>query len=249
MPSAVQVAYGELVEFDHTPVPDGTCVLMDWRGIDRADPSFGYVLSHGDGLFVQETSLARRPALPVAVLRARLDERLARYGGRVVRRREHEVVRIPMDLAVPDRDQRIVGLGAAAALVHPATGYSFAATLRSAPRVALALVAGLDRGGPVMASHDAWTALWSDARIHARALEQFGLERVLHMDQRAVRAFFAAFFRLEPAARATYMSGEATRAEIAGVMGSLFWHAPPRTKLRLASANPAALWRARQRST
>ncbi len=243
-PSALQTAYGIVAEFDRSPLPDGTCTLMDWRGPDRASPSFSYVLPIDGRWLVEETSLAGRPGLSFDELERRLHDRLRADDLRIVATHAVERVSFPMDLPLPRRDQRTIGLGATAALVHPATGYSVAASLRAAPRIAAAIAERieLDGGLDAVAQH-VWQAMWTDDRVKARRLESYGLERVLTMDQRDLRAFFDAFFALGPQNASIYLGGEASSSELAAVMWKVFRHVPARLQRRLATGNPLALAR------
>lgn len=244
-PGAFQVAYGIIADFDRNPLPEHTCTLMDWRGPDRSVPSFAYTLPIGGQWLVEETTLASRPALSFAELERRLYDRLRADG--LVATKIHAVERVsfPMDVPLPRRTQRTIGLGAAASLVHPATGYSVAASLRSAPTIASAIASQLDRPNLDLdkAALQVWKSLWSDDRVKARRLETYGLERVLTMDQRDVRSFFDSFFRLSPKIAASYLGGEAGSAEMASVMWKVFRNAGPRLQRRLVTGNPLTLAR------
>ena len=242
---AYQVAYGIVAEFATDPLPENVCTFMDWRGPDRATPSFAYTLPIDGRWLVEETSLASRPALAVDELERRLYERLRADGLVVTKVHAEERVSFPMDLPLPYRDQRVIGLGAAASLVHPATGYSVGASLRVAPRLAATLAAELGRSDatPERAARAAWKTVWPDDRIKARRLEAYGLERVLTMDQSDARAFFDSFFRLPPKTAATYLGGEAGSAEMAAVMWKVFRNVSPRLQRRLATGNPLSLAR------
>ena len=242
----LQTAYGIVAELGGGALEDDVCTLMDWTGPDRADPTFAYLLPFDDAWLVEETSLAQGGGLSMAELEVRLYARLKLAGLTVRRVRAVEHVSFPMDVPLPDLGQRVVGLGAAAALVHPATGYSVAASLRAAPRIANALsdVLGSPNGGPVAAAAAAWQVLWPTDRLRARALETYGLERVRSMDQRTIREFFDAFFGLPAHDTSRYLSGEAAASEVAGVMWRVFRRASPRLRRRLASGNPLALARA-----
>ena len=96
---------------------------MDWRP-DHGEsgwPTFLYAVPLGGGaVLLEETSLARRPGLPQPVLRRRLHARLARHGIAAPTDAPVERVRFPVDRprhATPG----VLGFGAAAPLVHPAT--------------------------------------------------------------------------------------------------------------------------------
>lgn len=242
---AYQVAYGIVADFASDPLPENTCTFMDWRGPDRAVPSFAYTLPIDGRWLVEETSLASRPALTVDELEHRLHDRLRADGLVVTKVHSVERVSFPMDVPLPDRDQRVVGLGAAASLVHPATGYSVGASLRMAPRIAATLVTEVARPGasPQNAAAAAWKTIWSDDRVKARRLEAYGLERVLTMSQADARSFFDSFFQLSPTTAATYLGGEASSSEMAAVMWKVFRSVPPKLQRRLASGNPLSLAR------
>jgi lycopene cyclase-like protein len=244
-PEAFQVAYGIIADFEKPPLPENTCTLMDWRGPNRPIPSFAYTLPIGDHWLVEETALASRPALSFDELERRLHDRLRADGLAVTRIHDVERVSFPMDVPLPHRTQRTIGLGAAASLVHPATGYSVAASLRSAPRIAATIAEYLGSANTDLdrVSRAVWQTQWSDDRVKARRLESYGLERVLTMDQRDIRSFFDSFFQLSPKIAATYLGGEAGSADMASVMWKVFRNAGPRLQRRLATGNPLTLAR------
>ena len=132
-------------------------------------------------------------------------------------------------------EQPAAATGAAASLVHPATGYSVAAGLRVAPVVAAVIRAHLDRpAGPALLSEAAWRAVWPPDRRRARRLEQFGLMRLLAMPAGDVRAFFDAFFSLPAERWSPYLSGTASASHVARTMAALFRVAPWSVRRRLA---------------
>ena len=240
---AVQTAFGRVVRAHNVPFDQGTCVLMDWRGPGRRDPSFLYALPFGGGEWLfEETSLARRGGMDHDELRRRLQERLDSLGVEIVEERRTEEVRFPMDVPLPRAGQRVVGVGAAASLVHPATGYSVGASLRAAGPLARVVSASL--GLPVEeAAARCWTSLWDDDRRKARRLETFGLGRLLTMDQRDTQAFFETFFDLPTSQTAVYLGGEAGPQALRKVMWDLFRRAPGRLQIRLVAGNPLPLVR------
>ncbi len=244
-PAAFQVAYGIIADFARPPLAENTCTLMDWRGPARSVPSFAYTLPIDGSWLVEETVLASRPAVSFDELERRLHDRLRADGLAPTTIHAVERVAFPMDVPLPHRTQRTVGLGAAASLVHPATGYSVAASLRSAPRIASVVASRL--GSPNVdldtLAHAAWKSHWSEDRVKARRLEAYGLERVITMNQQELRSFFDSFFRLTTDVAATYLSGEAGSAEMASVMWKVFRNAGPRMQRRLATGNPLTLAR------
>ncbi len=149
-----------------------------------------------------------------------------------------ERVRFRMDVPMPVVPQPVLATGAAAALVHPATGYSVAASLRAAGLLADAIASGGGAGA-------AWRTLWPRHRIRARQLESFGLERVLTMDQATLRSFFQVFFSLPADDVAAYLSGNADPGRVAAVMWRTFVAAPLPLRVALSVGDLRSLlaWR------
>jgi Lycopene cyclase protein len=68
---------------------------------------------------------------------------------------------IPVGGPMPRRDQPLTAFGAAANLVHPATGYSITRMLEESGPLADAMVGVLRQGLPVAeSSAEVWDALW-----------------------------------------------------------------------------------------
>jgi lycopene beta-cyclase len=241
----LQTAFGRIVTASNVPFGVSTCVLMDWRGEQRRDASFLYALPYGDGRWLfEETSLGRRGGLSQRELETRLQTRLDALG--IVIEEEHEIesVSFQMDTGLPTKGQRIVPIGAAAALVHPATGYSVAASLRAAVQLTDVTANGLaGHTDPATIALECFDSLWPEDRRKARGLETYGLERLLTMDQIDTRAFFDTFFSLSPKQMAVYLGGNASTKELSAVMWSLFRKAPRRLQQRLATGNPLTLAR------
>jgi len=246
---AAQVAHGVVAQA-RVPPEVGSCVLMDWRAAGGPDgpPSFLYALDLGaDGWLLEETSLAADPPVDRTLLAARLDARLAGLGVAVEQVHHEEHVHIPMG-APPPRVQRVVGIGAAGGLVHPATGYSVAASLRSAPALARAIADAIARRAtPEAVAAAGWQALWPAGRRRSRALEGYGLGALLRFGQEDAQAFFDAFFDLDPEAWSGYLAGTLPPAEVASVMGRLFAAVPWGVRRRLAAGDPRELGRGLRR--
>jgi lycopene beta-cyclase len=118
--------------------------------------------------------------------------------------------------------------------VHPATGYSVAAGLRAAPRLAAAVRRALDAGDePDRLAAAAWSAVWPAARRRARRLEQVGLSRLLAMGPDDVRAFFDGFFGLPVERWAPYLSGSGSTREVVRAMAAVFRASPGHVRRRL----------------
>jgi lycopene beta-cyclase len=225
--AAEQTAFGLVVPAElATPVVgDGEALFMDWRpapGVRPDDwPTFLYAVPLGRGrVLLEETSLARRPGLPIEVLAGRLDARLTGHGIAVPADAEREVVRFRLD--VPrHRAPGVLGFGAAAPLTHPATGYQLATALREAPRVARAL-AGHWTDGPDAALASARRVLWPPAARVTHVLRRRALESLLRMPVARVPEFFEGFFALPATARDDFLDGRTRPLGTVAAMASLF---------------------------
>lgn len=221
---AWQTAFGVFAEVDEHPWAPGEMVLMDFRSIsDPLDkPTFLYAMPTDDRrVFLEETSLACAPAVPVEVLEKRLTIRLAELGIRVRKIHEVERCRIPMNPLQPHMPQAIVGFGAAGGLIHPATGYSVTRSLQSAPALARALVGGLSQGGPGRASTLAWDAVQPASLRRSHRLALAGLEALLGLEGAQLGTFMDAFFAMPQRHWSAYLSGTATPGALTGAMFSL----------------------------
>ncbi|GAA1831335.1 hypothetical protein GCM10009836_06590 [Pseudonocardia ailaonensis] len=101
-PAAEQTAYGIVVDEGTASavVEPGSALFMDWRRDHGRPgwPSFLYAVPLGEGeVLLEETSLARRPGLPLPELRERLHARLAHHGITVPEGAREERVRFPVD--------------------------------------------------------------------------------------------------------------------------------------------------------
>lgn len=217
--TAFQTAWGLLVETDGHPWDPAEATWMDLRGL-QTPASFLYALPRDERtVFVEETSLAARPAMPLPTLAARLDARLAGLGVRVRRVLAEERCVIPLDRPVP----RGLAFGVAGAMVHPATGYLLARVLASAPDVARGILAGR---GP--------QALSAARGGGAHALHRLGLEVLLRADGPGTTAFFESFFAAPASVRDGFLDPRATTVRTALAMGRLFVGAPGRVRKDLA---------------
>lgn len=113
---------------------------------------------------------------------------------------------IPVGGSLPNTEQRNLAFGAAASMVHPATGYSVVRSLSEAPNYASAIAYILkhdhSRGrltheqSNENISMQAWNTLWPQERKRQRAFFLFGLALILQLDIEGIRTFFRTFFRL-----------------------------------------------------
>ncbi|MCW2584195.1 MAG: hypothetical protein JWQ53_2985 [Klenkia sp.] len=216
-------------------VPAGSALLMDWAALrDRADPqppAFLYGMGLDDGsTLLEATSLAARPPVPLPQLRDRLHAHLAAHGLRTVG--DPERVSIPLD--APAARTGAAPVGAAAGLVHPATGYSVATSLRLGPVVADAVLRG--------ASATELRALVRSRRRRATlALLGLGRDVLIGLDEAQTDAFFRAFFTLPPRAWAAYLDVGSSPAAVAASMARVATALPPSGRRTLFAGVARAL--------
>jgi lycopene beta-cyclase len=212
----------------------GDALFMDWRA-DHGEagwPTFLYAVPLGGGqVLVEETSLARRPGLPLSVLRRRLHARLAHHGVRIPESARSEKVSFPLDQP-RHHGTDALGFGAAAPLIHPATGFSVAASLHLAPKVAAVLAAHLP-DDPDAALAAAGHAVWPRAARAIHGFRLIGLEALLQMPSADVPSFFETFFSLPEAHRWTYLTARDDVRGTAVAMGHLFRLADGRLRRHL----------------
>jgi lycopene beta-cyclase len=231
---AWQSAYGVRATFDRPVLAKGSGTLMDWSG---PHGTFLYGMDLGDGtVFVEETELAARPAHSVDALHRILDQRLdgALEGATV-----HGVERVefPMNLPLPPPG-RAAAIGAAAAMVNPATGYSIARSLRAAPALAAAVVDALRvrRVAPHELADIAWRTVWPNQRRRSHRLYSAGLEAIMAMDAGERRRFFDAFFDLPVEVWAPFTRGDQAPRELLATMWQLFGECPADVRRKLTVA-------------
>lgn len=223
---AHQTAVGVIVrDVDAEPLrPHGTAVFMNWRQAPDTRggwPTFLYGIPVSAGqVLLEETSLARRPALPLAQLRRRLHGRLAEAGVAIPDDAFEERVRFPVDDPLP-KPSRVIPFGATAGLIHPASGFSVAASLRLAPWVAGAIAAGLP-AGPSAAARAAWSILWPSSSLAAHEMRRRALGALLSLPPDEVPAFFEQFFGLDERHRRAFLSPVPEPSSTVTAMASMF---------------------------
>jgi lycopene cyclase-like protein len=235
-PVAGQAAYGIVGRFSAPPVDPGQFVLMDYRcdHLSEAErrcgpPTFLYAMDFGEGVFfAEETSLALAPAVPYDVLKDRLLRRLALRGITVEQVQHEEFCLFPMNLPLPDLQQRVVGFGGSASMVHPASGYMVGSLLRRAPTLAEAIAAGLQdpqvRGQQLAVQ--AWQALWPLELQRKHALYRFGLEKLMRFSDPQLRAHFRTFFGLPQEQWYGFLTNTLSLPQLIAAMVRLFVVAP-----------------------
>lgn len=218
-PPGFQIAYGALVEVDESKSPNLSMIgpydkeamtLFDYRtdhfdGDESATikatkaPTFMYAMPLQDNkIFFEETSLVARPAVSFQECKDRCFRRLKHLGIEVTNVEEEEYCYIPMGGALPARDQRILGFGGAAAMVHPSTGFHICRALMGATDAAKAIQDELALEKPNLdrAVASAYNVLWSQGNIRQRNFATFGGEFLMKQDVIGLRGFFDGFFKL-----------------------------------------------------
>ncbi|ONK76563.1 uncharacterized protein A4U43_C03F29620 [Asparagus officinalis] len=212
---SVQTAYGVEVEVENNPYDPSLMVFMDYRDFvkekelcpEEKYPTFLYVMPMSSTrVFFEETCLASRHAMPFDLLKKKLMSRLKAMGVRVLKVYEEEWSYIPVGGSLPNTQQKNLAFGAAASMVHPATGYSVVRSLSEAPRYASTIANILKKSDQsrqnilVTSAQNpsmlAWTTLWPQERKRQRAFFLFGLALIIQMDIDGIRTFFQTFFRL-----------------------------------------------------
>lgn len=245
-----QWAVGLVARFAPPPVPTGGAVLMDWRQYrgrvddDRVPPSFGYVLDRGDGTHLVEETVLAGPRVPgvMRVLRSRLAGRLAAAGWRPVEGIAEELVAIPLDIGPRAARGPVLPVGVAAGLVHPASGYSVTAALRTAPAVADAVATALadpatDAAGVAAAGS---AALWTPDIRRAHHLLARGVRSTLGLDATGTAGFYDTFFTLPTKVWSGYLAQPPASAGVVQAMARMFLALPPADARRLVRRWSAA---------
>ncbi|CRK56378.1 putative lycopene cyclase [Alloactinosynnema sp. L-07] len=214
-PRAEQTAFGVIVPAASF-VPAGEAVFMDHWATVGGLATFLYAVPLPDGrVLLEETSLAARPGVPRAVLRDRLAARGVDMTGPV------EWVRFALDVPPPWRGDA-VAFGAAAGMIHPATGYSLGDAFALAPRVAAA-IADAPRGKAGVAARQ---AVWSPRAQVVHRLRSRGLRTLLALPADRHPQFFESFFTLPSELRDAYLTGREDVRGTAAAMAAVFRAVP-----------------------
>lgn len=198
--------------------------------------TFLYAFPRGPGeVFLEETSLVRRGGLPEAELERRLRARLAARGIAVREVLEVERCRIATDLPLPDLDQPLLAFGAAASMVHPATGFQLARALRTADPVAEALQSAWSQG-PRAAVRSAWRAIWPADAVARHRLYTFGARALAGLGEDETRAFLSRFFALGPSVWADWLGDRLSTPGLVWAMTRFFVGLRPGLAVRVPVA-------------
>jgi lycopene beta-cyclase len=233
---AFQTAYGIVGHFSAPPVDPQQFVHQDFRSehlsaTERATepPTFLYAMDFGnDVYFVEETSLAMAPPVSFELLERRLHQRLAARGVSVTEVHEVERCIFPMTLPLPDLHQPVAAFGAAASMVHPASGYMVGAMLRRSPGLAQAIATALQdpQAEPAAIARVAWQELWNPDRLRKYYLYRFGLEKLMRFDEALLKQHLDTFFSLPQSQWAGFLADRLSTPELVAAMVRLFAIAP-----------------------
>lgn len=247
VPTGVQSAYGLWLQVSPAVASSASVSstapemsLMDYRGTQsEACPSFLYSMRESETrLFVQETVLVQRTPISLELLRTRLFSRLRRMGISTEHILAEERCVIPMGVAIPNRlpRPRVLPFGAAAGLIHPATGYQLTRALHRSGELARDLARADAEGG---SAHDlaktGYARLWNDERRRAFEMYRLGAGILMDLDGRAMQRFVRAFFALEKQTWFRFMEGQLGAPEILDAMWKVFRNAPGGLRLKLLS--------------
>lgn len=231
-----QSAYGLWIRVEKQPFGPEQMVLMDYRDPGHGKfPSFLYALAEGeDRLFVQETVLVHPRPIDMGELRETLLARLAQLGIRPAEILGEERCVIPMGAEIPVSLERpgILPFGAAAGLVHPATGYQLTRALGLCDTIACVLRENAERG-PTEAAEAAYSALWPYEERVAWELYRQGAGVISEFNRASMQSFVSSFFSLQSEHWLGFMEGKLTHLKILDAMWRVFKRADSRLRLGL----------------
>ncbi|MGU3433188.1 lycopene cyclase family protein [Actinomycetes bacterium M1A6_2h] len=225
-----QTAYGIVVSPDiaRRVSDDAPAWIMDWRDDNGTDgsslPSFLYVVPLSENrILLEETCLIGSPALDFAELRSRLTVRLSGRGYEVTG--DEPVERVRFAVRPPPGDASgVLRFGARGGLMHPATGYSVAASLSLADSMATDIAGGrIPRVG-------------SRRSAAVSKLRSLGSSALTGLPHDSVATFFDAFFDLPIERQRAYLSGRDDLVGVGVAMASLFGGIDTSSRLAIARA-------------
>ena len=243
---AQQAAYGIVGKFSSPPVNKNQFVLMDFRSDHLSKnellepPSFLYAMDLGNDIFfVEETSLAKYPALTKDFLKRRLLNRLQKKGIFIQDILHEENCLFPMNLPLPFKNQSILAFGGAASMVHPASGYMVGSLLRRAPLLAKKLKIYLENKelSSIELARKGWDILWPYELIQRHRLYQYGLKRLMSFDEKMLRGFFLNFFKLSTKEWSGFLTNTLPLPKLIYVMSKMFMNSPLKIKLGMLKMN------------
>ena len=152
-----------------------------------------------------------------------------------------------MNLPLPDFNQRVVGFGGSASMVHPATGYMVGAVLRRAPIMAEAISTALtsSQTTPSQLSQLGWRALWPSSRVRKHHIYNFGLEVLMKSDNPQLCRLLNTFFQLPTSQWGGFLTDGHSTPALITAMVNMFGKAPNSLRgdlIRAVSTDGVLLW-------
>ena len=149
---------------------------------------------------------------------------------------EEEWSYIPTGGPLPLPNQPLTAFGAAANLVHPATGYSIARSLREAPAMARAIADALEeQPTAAAAARFVWDALWTQERRRQGSFHLFGMELLCQLDVANTADFFTTFFKLPQTYWRGFLSSKLSSTDLLAFAMVTFFLAPVNIKAKLVA--------------
>jgi lycopene cyclase-like protein len=146
---------------------------------------------------------------------------------------------IPVGGPLPLADQPVTAFGAAANMVHPATGFSITRSFNDAGPLADEIAATL--ADPACASVPAaaarvWRKLWPLEKRTQASFNVFGMELLCSLDLPGTNAFFHTFFNLPRFFWHGYLACKLSSLQLIGFALTTFFQARrPRASMRCNS--------------
>ena len=225
---AYQLAYGQHIRCSlqdiqhHWDLCTDSFVFMDFRNkkFQQNIPTFLYVLPIAkDQIFIEETILTTKKQINQNALQLSLAEKRKELGlfGVVV---QEEFCKIKMGSMVPNLNQRVLGFGVAAGLVHPVTGYQISRSINLAPKIASCIAENIH--DPQKAVNNAWKIMWPRDIQRMWSLYNIGHEVMCDFNHEQMQQFFSSFFSLEHQSLHKFISANGTTTDVTSTMWNLF---------------------------
>lgn len=239
-----QTAWGTTIRGSASdlPIQGADMALMDFRPASAetpaSPPTFVYAMPVGpDSIFVEETVLVADPLVQPESLRNRLRERLRTWGLHERDELHHERCVIAMGQSLPTTAQAHLAWGAAAGMVHPASGYSIGHTVRWAHQAAPAIAELVHTAMSAQRRQELlWQQVWPRERRRAWRLYRFGRDVLLQMNSAELGEFFLNFFACDAERALRFMRFDLTDRQLAELMLDFYRAVPGSIRWRLTMA-------------
>lgn len=204
-------------------------------GTENEIPSFLYAMPISQNhFFLEETCLVSKYPLSFNVLKRRLDRRIKAMGLEIKYIYDEEWSYIPVGGPLPLRNQNITAFGAAANLIHPATGYSLTRSLKNAPHMAKVIRESLKKSFKVSeVSSYIWNYLWSEENRRVASFHIFGMELLAKLNVNCINLFFLTFFKLPKYYWEGFLSSKMISIDLVSFALLMFLLAPIEIKWKL----------------